>query len=51
MINILFSPSELKKLKECINKQKYSSTDKDEIKNLNNIYSVISCIEKNNIKH
>ena len=51
MINILFSPSELKKLKECINKQKYSSTDKEEIKNLNNIYSVISCIEKNNIIH
>lgn len=52
MINVLFSPSELKKLKKCINKQKYSSLDKEKIRNLNGLYTAISNIErKNRINH
>ena len=52
MINILFSPNEIKKLKKCINKQKYSSIDEEKIRNLNRLYSAISGIErKNRIKH
>ena len=52
MINVLFSPSELKKLKKCINQQKYSSSDKEKIRNLNGLYTAISNIErKNRINH
>lgn len=52
MINVLFSQSELKKLKECINKHKYSSSDKEKIRNLNGFYTSISNIErKNRINH
>lgn len=48
MINVLFSPSELKKLKKCINRQKYSSTDEEKTRNLNNLHSALSGIERRN---
>lgn len=53
MINVLFSPSELKKLKKCINQQKYSSPmNEEKIRNLNGLYTAISNIErKNRINH
>ena len=52
VINVLFSPSELKKLKKCINKQKYSSSDEEKIRNLNGLHTTISNIErKNRINH
>ena len=53
VINVLFSPSELKKLKKCINQQKYSSPmNEEKIRNLNGLYTAISNIErKNRINH
>lgn len=48
MINVLFSPSELKKLKKCITEQKQVSTNKTEIDGL---YRAISGIENRNAKN
>lgn len=50
-INILFSPSELRKLKESINKQKkkYVYNDqKEKIETLNRVYNALSNIEYHN---
>lgn len=48
MINILFSPNELKKLKKCLAQQKKVSTNKTEIDGL---YKSLSGIENRNAKN
>lgn len=50
MINVLFSPSEIKKLKKHIEKQKINCTNKTEIEPLDGFYKALSGIEKNNAK-
>ena len=50
-INILFSPSELRKLKESINKQKKKyvyNNQKEKIDKLNGVYNALSNIEYHN---
>ena len=47
MINVLFSPSEIKKLKGHLKKQKASCTNKAEIEPLDGFYKALSNIEKN----
>lgn len=51
MINVLFSPSEIKKLKRHLQKQKVACTNKNEIEPLNGLYKALSNIEKNNAKN
>ena len=51
-INILFSPYELRKLKESINKQKKKcvyNNQKEKIDTLNGVYNALSNIEYKNI--
>ena len=53
MINVLFSPSEIRKLKEHINKQKFYSENvgnKEEIEKLNGLYKALYDIERKNAK-
>lgn len=50
MINVLFSPSEIKKLKGHLKKQKASCTNKAEIEPLDGFYKALLDIEKNNAK-
>ena len=51
MINVLFSSSEIRKLKEHINKQKlYNSGNKKEIEQLNGLYKALYDIERKNAK-
>lgn len=50
-INILFSPSELRKLKENINKQKKKcvyNNQKERVYTLNGVYNALSSIEYHN---
>ena len=52
MINVLFSPNELKKLKSELRKQKQKCIQRDEnIEALNNMCSVLNKIQHNNRKY
>lgn len=52
MINVLFSPSELKKLKAELRKQKYKRIEKEEsITDINNLNSVLYKIQYNQKKY
>lgn len=48
MINVLFSPSELKKLKKYLAKQKINCANEEKKESLNGLYKALSGIERNN---
>lgn len=50
MINVLFSPSEIKKLKKCLENQRSKCINKTEVESLNGLYKALSSVEKNNAK-
>lgn len=50
MINVLFSPSEIKKLKKHLENQKANCTNKEKIEPLNGLYKALSNIELSNTK-
>ena len=49
MINVLFSPSEIKKLKKHLKNQKANCINKEEAESLNGLYKALSGIERNNV--